>query len=195
MNHILDFLKTIYKEFPFKKLLSDNGKEFKNKLIENWTNKEKVVHEFSIPYYHQSNGRVERVNRTLRTAINKTRGPLRRKLKNVVENYNSSYHRGIGMSPQEAVLEKNWTQVKVNEDKYKKEFLKKHSKAETFEVHDDVLIRNELKETKNDLEFNCKGKVLENIHGDVYLIETEAGKIRLKHASQLRLIKEGDVVV
>lgn len=35
-NTILEFIKSVYKELKFKKLLSDNGKEFNNTKLEEW---------------------------------------------------------------------------------------------------------------------------------------------------------------
>jgi hypothetical protein len=52
--NIIEFLNIVKKELPIKTSLSDNGREYSNKLIEKWANENDVVHEFSIPYYHQS---------------------------------------------------------------------------------------------------------------------------------------------
>jgi transposase InsO family protein len=61
-------------------LISENGKEFENTKLKKWIESRKIDHQFSVPYYHQGNGRVERVNRTLRTALMKTKGSIRKKL-------------------------------------------------------------------------------------------------------------------
>ncbi|MGL5708503.1 MAG: DDE-type integrase/transposase/recombinase, partial [Aeromonas sp.] len=62
---VLNFLIEIYSCFPFENLLSDNGREFNNKQVRQWTQLRNVKHDFSVPYYHQSNGRIERANRTI----------------------------------------------------------------------------------------------------------------------------------
>lgn len=62
---ILEFIKDVYKNFKFKRLLADNGKEFKNNLLLSWANMNNVEIEFSLPIYHASNGRVERAIRTI----------------------------------------------------------------------------------------------------------------------------------
>jgi IS30 family transposase len=72
---IVKFLEYLYAIFPFKEMITDNGKEFDNNLVKNWVIKNKVNHIYSIPYYHQSNGRVERINRAIRNAFKKTPGP------------------------------------------------------------------------------------------------------------------------
>ena len=48
-----------------QKILSDRGTHFKNRLIENLMNKFEISHLFSTPYHPQTNGLVERFNRTL----------------------------------------------------------------------------------------------------------------------------------
>jgi hypothetical protein len=48
-----------------KKIISDNGAEFKNSQIEGFLEEEGIKHEFSSPYTPQQNGVVERKNRTL----------------------------------------------------------------------------------------------------------------------------------
>src|SRR5699024_9702056 len=108
---IVDFLDEIYKKFKFKILHSDNGKELQNDLVEKWAKLHDVEQSFAIPYYHQSNGRVERANRTLRNGLRKTSGPIKKSLKNLIENYNNIKHRGIKMTPTEALDEKNWEAV------------------------------------------------------------------------------------
>ncbi|MBW0538650.1 hypothetical protein O181_078365 [Austropuccinia psidii MF-1] len=46
-------------------LLSDNGTEFKNNLLEQFLVSKGIVHKFSMPYEHHQNGRIERTNRTI----------------------------------------------------------------------------------------------------------------------------------
>lgn len=125
------FLEKIHNEFPFKKLISDSGKEFDNNEVRNWTKMLWIEHVFLIPYYHQSNGRIERANRTIRMACRKTPGPTKIKLGAIIENYTNTIHRGIGMSPNIAIFDENWEKVKNHENKYKKEF-KKYDKKQIF---------------------------------------------------------------
>jgi hypothetical protein len=48
-----------------KKIISDNGSEFKNLQVEEYLEEEGIKHEFSAPYTPQQNGVVERKNMTL----------------------------------------------------------------------------------------------------------------------------------
>jgi hypothetical protein len=49
-----------------------------------------------------------------------------------------------------------------------------------------VYIRNELRRTKMDDEFNSSGEVIENEYGDVYKVITENGAEIGRHTSQLK---------
>ncbi|MGL6119850.1 MAG: hypothetical protein ACRC0V_05030, partial [Fusobacteriaceae bacterium] len=110
-SKIKEFLDCTYKTFPFKKLLTDCGCEFDNNLIKEWTAANQVEHVLNIPYYHQGNGRVERANRTIREAIKKTAGSLKIKLQGIIDNYNNSFHRAMGMTPDLALDIKNHAKV------------------------------------------------------------------------------------
>lgn len=85
-----------------KTLQTDNGREFTNEAVAEWCKKYQVEHYKTVPYYHQGKDRVERVNRTLRLAIVKTKGCVRIKLGAIVDKYHKSYHRGIGCTPNDA---------------------------------------------------------------------------------------------
>jgi transposase InsO family protein len=52
-------------ELKIKKVRSDNGTEFKNTCVEEFSGEEGIKHEFSVPYTPQQNGVVERKKRTL----------------------------------------------------------------------------------------------------------------------------------
>src|SRR5699024_5701988 len=93
---ILKFLRDVYAEFKFKKVISDNGKEFKNQYVSAWLKANGIEHQFISPYHHKSAGRIERVMRTLRTDLNKKKGPVITKLKVVTDEYNNKVHRAIG---------------------------------------------------------------------------------------------------
>ncbi|KAI3505855.1 hypothetical protein L1887_28162 [Cichorium endivia] len=52
-------------QLPVRRIRSDNGTEFNNKLIEEFLTSKGIEHNFSAPYTPQQNGVVERRNRTL----------------------------------------------------------------------------------------------------------------------------------
>ena len=61
------FVKGIHNEFEttIKRVRSDNGSEFKNTRIDEFCDDFRIRHQFSAKYTPQSNGLVERKNRTL----------------------------------------------------------------------------------------------------------------------------------
>jgi hypothetical protein len=61
------FFKRAQNEFDskVKKIMSDNGTEFKNTQVEDYLDEEGIKHEVLAPYTPQQNGIVERKNRTL----------------------------------------------------------------------------------------------------------------------------------
>ena len=61
------FVKGIHNEFEttIKKVRSDNESEFKNTRVDDLCNEFRIRHQFSAKYTPQSNGLVERKNRTL----------------------------------------------------------------------------------------------------------------------------------
>ena len=169
-------------------MITDNGREFENVSVKKWTQEKGVKHVYSIPYYHQSNGRIERANRTIRNAFRKKPGITKVNLKGIIENYNKLKHRGINMSPEEATKQENWEAVRKFSEKYKKEFEKYNKPEKKFTTGDKVMIRKEIKENKMDNEFEMNGTILENEYGDVYKVKTSQGLVLRKHATQLRRI-------
>jgi hypothetical protein len=187
-NKICAFLKEVYGNSKYKCIVTDNGREFSNKTIEEWTNKNKIEHTLAIPYYHQSNGRIERANRTIRMACKKTTGPTKKKLKNIIMNYNSIFHIAIGMSPSEARKEENWNKAKMWAEKYKKEFGNKNNVKEVLKEGEKVLIRNEVKNTKMCDEYHEEGIVKRRESFNVYEVENGKGNVVRRHISQLKRI-------
>ena len=190
---VLDFLKKVYEEFPYETLVADNGREFFNKKVKKWGNEMGINIKFTIPYYHQSNGRVERVNRTIRNALTKTPGNHKINLIKVIENYNNARHRGIGMSPNEALLEVNREKVIETENKYMKEFEKKNKCTRKVQEGDRVVVKNEIRSDKRDNRFEIIGTIRKNEYGDIYEILTDSGDLFKRHISQIKRIRGGEV--
>lgn len=194
-SKVLDFIAKVNKILKMKVLQTDNGKEFSNQKLSEYLKNNRIIHKFSIPYYHPSNGRVERANRTIREGLKKTKGPVRIKLKLVVLNNNNSYHRGIGMSPEEAMKTENYQKVIDNSKNYQKKFRKYFVKHEKFYENDKVLLKNELKSHKMDNEFEKIGTVTRRLGKDAYEVELKEGNKFVRHASQLKLLERGKLDV
>jgi hypothetical protein len=186
------FIADTYKKFKFERLLCDNGGEFNNKVFKEWVKKENIELEVSVPYYHPSNGRVERVIRTLREALKRTKGPLKTRLKEATETYNKSYHRGINTTPLEALKTENWMDITNYANKYQKEFFKcRKLKNLVLKSGDEVLIRNEVRKSKMEPIFKEKGKILREVYKNVYEVITEKGIKKIRHITQLKCLGPG----
>jgi hypothetical protein len=103
-------------------------------------------------------------------------------------NYNSIFHRAIGMSPSEARKEENWNKVKMWAEKYKKEFGNKNNVKEVLKEGEKVLIRNEVKNTKMCDEYHEEGIVKRRESFNVYEVENGKGNVVRRHISQLKRI-------
>lgn len=184
---IVQFLERVKKELNIKTLLTDNGGEFINKELTEWCVKNDVTHKNSIPYYHPSNGRVERVNRTIRNALKKVKGSPRQTLYDVVNQYNSTIHRGIGMTPDDAIKSENRSKVIENQNKYAQKFVKKPKTVkDPLDYGCKVLVRNETKKTKMEPEFHQEGFITKVISDSTYEVETSNGNRINRHISQLK---------
>ena len=188
---ICEFLENLNKEILIKKLRTDCGKEFANNNVESLLKKLGIEHELVTPYYHKGNGRIERANRTIRDALRKSKGLLRVNLKEVIKRYNDTIHRGISMTPNEAMKEINWIKVKEHQEKYKREFKERHFIK--FNIGDRVLVKNELKQDKMDDHFKDEGIIKEGLQHNAYKVKMKDGSTLIRHSSQLRRLKDGDV--
>ena len=74
-------VKKINERIKIYNLKTDNGTEFKNRTVQRWCKSHGIEHEFPVAYYHEDNGRIERANITIRSALNKEYGGIREKVK------------------------------------------------------------------------------------------------------------------
>ncbi|GMF28185.1 unnamed protein product [Phytophthora fragariaefolia] len=108
-------------------LTSDNGSEFMNSQAQGFFKSKKIEHYNNEPGDHGTMGKIERFNRTLKQRIMKM-APKRITVKliaDLIENYNSTFHRSIGMTPNQAigkVMDADLTHNQVEVDRIKKEF-------------------------------------------------------------------------
>jgi hypothetical protein len=192
-EHIVRFLDYVSSEIKINTIVSDNGCEFNNKKVNEWCKSRGIYLNLSIPYYHQSNGRVERAIRTVRNGLRKIKGNIKNVLSKVVKAYNNTIHRGIMMSPNEAFRQENWNKILDFQKKYIQEFERKERKFEKLNVGDIVLLRNEHNKTKMSDVFSKRGVVIQRCGSDSYKVRTLNGNEYLRHALQLKLFKEGEV--
>ncbi|KAG0436933.1 hypothetical protein DMUE_3964 [Dictyocoela muelleri] len=98
------------------------------------------------------------------------------------------------MCPNEADISINRDSVSENQLKYRRKFIKAtyRKRNDIFNINEEVLIKNEIRNSKMDKEFIEKGKVLDSIGNSCYHIKMDDGRVLIRHKSQLRFNK-GDV--
>ncbi|GMF38193.1 unnamed protein product [Phytophthora lilii] len=97
------------------------------KWLKHSTNPSKIEHYNNDPGDHGTMGKIERFNRTLKQRLTKM-SPKRitqKLIADVIENYNSTFHRSIGMTPNKAkgkVMDADLSHNQVEADRIEKEF-------------------------------------------------------------------------
>ena len=185
-NNVRKLLDQVSAELDIKTLLSDNGKGFSDELITDWCDSKGIKQEFSIPYYHQGNGRIERLNGTIRAAIKKSNGPYSTRLAKCLKAYNGSYHRALGLTPNQATDPNNHSKVVEWAAEYSKEF--KPRNLDKLDIGDRVLVRNESLKNKMDKKFSSKGNIVECQDNDGYIVKLDDGKAVRRHQTGLKIL-------
>ncbi|KAI5128627.1 hypothetical protein NEPAR06_1216 [Nematocida parisii] len=122
-NSILVKIIQVFKKFPFRKIIFGQSQEFSNTKIKEWAFRNKIAIYYKKAYYKEDTGRIKCLIATLRNSLNKTSDALNTKLESVIEKYNQSKHRTIGMSPNSALDPSRWAEVNNSVEKYKKRFV------------------------------------------------------------------------
>ncbi|GMF37156.1 unnamed protein product [Phytophthora lilii] len=108
-------------------LTGDNGSEFMNSQVQEFFQTKKIEHYNNEPGDHGTMGKIERFNRTLKQRLTKM-SPKRitqKLITDVIENYNTTFHRSIGMTPNEAkgkVMDADLSHNQVEAERIEKEF-------------------------------------------------------------------------
>lgn len=98
---------------PPEKILTDNGGEFRNKKFKKYCNKKDIILLYGSPRHPQTQGAVERYNRTIKNLlknifiekdINGETFNLQKDLDNAINIYNTTKHSTIGFTPQKIFM-------------------------------------------------------------------------------------------
>jgi hypothetical protein len=195
-ENLIKFLKKVHFELTIKTLVSDAARENISNELENWAYKNNIKRHITSSYHHNSNGRVERFNRTLGEALKKQdcKLTLEERIENAIRNYNETIHSATGLTPNEAMDLENLSTLKQRHfnnriEKYKKLF--KAPELIKLELHDMVLIEDAIHKVKGQPKFGSVGEVVGVLNNDTYYI-ANATKVIKKHVTQLRKIEEDD---
>lgn len=184
-QEIIEKVKNIFEEIGVpEQMNSDNAKEFTSKEFFNFMTDYGIEHHLTSVEHHTSNGRVERAIRTIRDAIVKTKDLKLNIEENIYEiehRYNNTFHRGIGVTPNEAFKNKDEMikdMINNKNEEYAKNF--KLRKREEFNIGQCVRIANKenLKNKgKSHDRFQDEGKVIDIAGKDSYLVRDCKGNI------------------
>lgn len=172
-------------------IVTDNGKEFVNGKVRKYFIENNIEHHKIAPESHRSNGRIERVIRTIRSGMLKCeRENIEEKLEEVIAAYNASYHTAIGMSPNEGVID--GTEVLEEQNcitgkyalRFKKGFREKFTIGQKVLVAKKENISGCIKKKKG--LFIETGIVVNIFNGDSYLVRMLDGKMLKKRHCDLK---------
>ena len=118
---IIHMLNQFYKDTnnTIRTITSDNGSEFISKKVQEWFDKNNIIHYLADPGDHYKMGKIERFNRTIKQRLENhfiaTESIIWYDvIDDIADNYNNTYHRMIFMSPiemsQNEDYEKNYIQ-------------------------------------------------------------------------------------
>lgn len=172
-------------------IVTDNAKEFVSQNFKDWVIENKIMHHLTTPESHQSNGRIERVIRTIRDGLMKCNTvDIYQKIKEVEETYNNCYHVGIKCTPSEALNDISGIAAHLNsaEGPYIKQFVK--NKREKFYKGQQVRVakkENLGKKEKNEKgRFVRRGVIKEEGENDSYIVLLDDGRIVKKRHYELK---------
>lgn len=87
-EEVVQFIKLLVRKLPCKRIMFDNAREFHSGELKQFMEENNIGIQYSVPHYHQSNGRIERLNRTVRTALTKKYPEEKKDIQLVLKNYN-----------------------------------------------------------------------------------------------------------
>ena len=196
---ILDVVRHWCEEGKPEEIITDNGREFSNEMFTRFCQENRIEHRRVAVESHRSNGRIERVIRTIREGLLKAGGnDIETKLAEVIQKYNNTFHRAIGKTPKEAVMEED-TDLVVSNSKYggyAKAF--KRGSREVFTMGQSVLIAR-----RENLGVNAKeargrfldsGQVVGVFGDDSYLVRKSDGKLSKKRHFDLKGVADETTV-
>ncbi|CEG36721.1 integrase core domain containing protein [Plasmopara halstedii] len=124
---VLTALKAFVRLHKVDIITSDNGSEFINSQAEEFFKTKTIEHFNNEPGDHGTMGKIERFNRTIKQRLIKMdfKRITHKLISDVISNYNSTVHRSIGMTPNEAkgqVMEADLTHNQGEADRIENEF-------------------------------------------------------------------------
>ncbi|KAI5193332.1 hypothetical protein NEMIN01_2480, partial [Nematocida minor] len=178
-----------------EKIITDNAKELTSREIEEYLINKGIEHERISVEAHTSNGRVERLIRTIREAIVKLdrRREFKERMKEIEMSYNSTWHSAIKMTPNRAwENEEEASERNKKDSKYGKTF--KHQEREKFYEGEQIKIakHENLKEKQKSQKgrFYDDGVIMKACGNDAYIVKNAKGQLKKKTYKEIKGLKE-----
>ncbi|GMF23679.1 unnamed protein product [Phytophthora lilii] len=116
---VLSRIKTFVRLNTVNILRSDNGSEFMNAQAQAFFKSKKIDHCNNEPGDHGTMGKIERFNRTFKQRLTRIspKKITHKLVSDIFENYNSTFHQSIGMTPNEAKDKVMESELKHNQKK------------------------------------------------------------------------------
>lgn len=199
VESVVELIAAIHEELGIKSLILEQAKENLSAKVNKYCEENHIKLHYTYPYHHQSNGRVERFNRTLEELIlkNKEGKLLTERAQKAIATYNNAYHTSIKMTPLEATLKENWEMLKAVQISKIVKFNKRHSLKEEehkFRENNIVMLREEGILKKGSPRFKVRGRIVQVLENNAYLVQTGKGTVK-RHASQLKLVVDDGLLV
>jgi len=181
---VLTAIKTFVKTHKVDIITTDNGSEFINKQVQAYFKSIGITHYNNEVGDHSTMGKIERFNRTLKSRLIKIGNALTAKLlSDVIMNYNSTKHRSINMTPNEAR-----GQVIESELEYNNENISKLENE--LEIGSSVLYRLKKKQFgKEDVRWSKTVYSIVGIDGYRVQIRSKNNHTLYKSANDLKNVK------
>ncbi|XP_048590584.1 uncharacterized protein LOC116613084 isoform X1 [Nematostella vectensis] len=213
--HVITALEGIFRThgIPYT-VRSDNGPPFASKEFENFLEFLGIEHKKGIPYWPQSNGEVERCNRTILKVIriaNLQGNDWKKALDDFLFQYRTTNHAATGCSPAELLmgrqLRDKLPSVKIPKDRAtesewqhklrdrdalsklrQKEYAdaRRHAEPSGIDEGDEVLLRQTRRENKLSPVFEPEAyKVLQKT-GNAVVLEDSDGNRKMRNVAQMK---------
>lgn len=174
-----------------EEIITDNGKEFCNEQLRELCSTMNIEHRKVGVESHRSNGRVERIIRTLREGMLKSKEvEFKDKVYEAIETYNLSFHVGLGCTPIEAVNDDTGKVMLENSPqgryarRFRRWYREKFKKNQIVRVAKRENLTGCSKYSKG--RFLGMGKVIELCLGDSYIVRLENGRFVKKRHYDLK---------
>jgi transposase InsO family protein len=182
---VIEALEVFVKANKPSIITSDNGKEFMARAVQRFFKDKGIEHYNNEAGDHYTMGKIERFNRTIKQRLMQipNREDLTPKLlKAVIDNYNTSEHRSIGMTPKEAK-----GHVAANENDHNQEVMQKLNNE--LDIGASVLYRLQ-KGTfdKEDARWSKAVYEIVDIDGYKVQIRSKNGKRLYKRPNDLKIV-------